>query len=234
MSMRFLAPVKYKLLVAGLGTLVLAGIAVGASAYAGAGPAALIAAKPSPSPGTSARNQACTDFVHHLAQNLGKSDGATRSALQRSADQTIDDAVAAGKLTAAQAAKLKRRIDGNVCSIGGRFGRPAQVFGLRMLLLKAAAQTLNLTPQQLMQDLRQGKTLSQLAGGMTEAQFRQALTGHLKTDLDALVKQGKVTQAQEDRLLQRLQTAPIPFWDSAPKLPRGAAPTAPAAGGAGA
>jgi polyhydroxyalkanoate synthesis regulator phasin len=226
--MKFLAPVKYKLLVAGAGTLVIAGIAVGASVYAtGALAGQPAAAKPSPSPGSFNRGQACTDFIHHLAQNIGKSDGATKAALQKSVDQTIDDAVAAGRLSAEQAAKLKQRINGSGCALGPRL--PAHAMPrLRMAVLKAAAETLNLTPQQLMQDLRSGKTLSQLAGGMTEDQFRQALIGHLKTDLDALVKSGKLTQAEEDRFLQRMQTAPIPFWDSAPKQPRRAgSPTQP-------
>ena len=221
--MRFLAPVKYKLILAGLGALVIAGIAVGASVYAtGAVTGTPAAAKPSPSPGTSARSTACAGFVHHLAQDLGKSDSATQAALQKAAEQTIDDAVAAGKLTAAQAAKLKQRIEKNACSfkggLGGRQGTGRGAAGLQLAVLKAEAETLNLTPQQLMQDLRAGKTVSQLAGGQTETQFRQALLGHLKTDLDALVKSGKVTQAQEDKVLQKMQTAPIPFWSTTPRM----------------
>lgn len=228
--MRFLAPIKFRLVAAGLGALVVAGIAVGASVYAtGANLGLPAAAKPSPSPG--AQNQACQTFVHHLAQNLGKSDADTRAALQKSAGQTIDDAVAAGKLTAAQATKLKQRIGGNVCFYRGRLGARAPQLAIRTELLKAAAATLNLTPRQLMQDLRQGKTLSQLAGGMTEDQFRAALTGHVKTDLDAQVKAGRLTQAQEDKFLQRLKTAPIPFWNSLPKGPRPAIPAAPPPGG---
>jgi polyhydroxyalkanoate synthesis regulator phasin len=226
--MRFLAPIKFRLLAAGLGALVVAGIAVGASVYAtGASIGFPTAAKPSPSPG--AQNQACQNFIHHLAQNIGKSDGATRSALQTSADQTIDDAVAAGRLTAAQAAKLKQRLSGSTCGIGPRLPRRAPGLVIRMEVLKAAAETLNLTPQQLMQDLRQGKSLSQLAAGMTEDQFRTALIGHVKTDLDAQVKAGKLTQAQENQFVQKLQTAPIPFWSSAPSFRRPAPASSPAA-----
>ncbi len=214
--------VKLKLVVAGAGALLLVGLGIGASAYAsGAAVPFLAAAKPTPSPG-SARQAACNGFISHLAANLGVSQSKLRSALQKSAGQTIDDAVAAGRLTQQQAARIKQRIDsGTVCSFGGlgqgrRFGRPA---GLVMeAVVKAAAETLNLTPQQLAADVRQGQTLSSLAHGMTEDQFRKALLGHLKTDLDALVKQGKLSSAMESALLQRMQTAPIPFWEKAGKF----------------
>lgn len=215
---------RTRIWIAGAGAVLLIGLGIGVSAYAtGAGVPILAAAKPSPSPGEPHRAQACTDFLKHLAANLGVSQSKLQPALQKSAGQTIDDAVAAGRLTAAQAAKLKARAaHANVCSFGGDFGRRGHAGS--MLLLKAAAETLNLTPQQLMQDLHSGQTLSSLAHGMTEDQFRQALLARVKTDLDARVKAGRLSQAQETRLLQRLQTAPIPFWDSAPH-PRGPAPS---------
>jgi hypothetical protein len=209
--------VKFKLILAGAGALLLVGVGIGASAYSG-GIAVpfLAAAKPSPSPGAS-RGAACTDFLNHLAANLGISQSKLRSALQKSAEQTIDDAVASGKLTADQAAKIKQRIDsGTACKFapGPSFGRP----GLAMMkeVLDAAAKTLNLTPQQLMQDVRNGHSLSSLAHGMTEDQFRTAFLANLKTELDRLVAQKKLTADQESRILQRMQTAPIPFWSSAP------------------
>ena len=212
--------VKFKLILAGAGALLLGGIGIGASAYSG-GLAVpfLAAAKPSPSPGAE-RNAACTDFLNHLASNLGISQSKLRSALQKSADQTIDDAVAAGKLTADQAAKIKARMAGGAaCNFrpGAGFERPHRA--AMGEVIKAAAETLNLTPEQLMTDVRNGQSLSSLAHGMTEDQFRTAFLGHLKTDLDALVKQGKLTSAQESSMLQKMQNAPIPFWNSGFKLP---------------
>lgn len=214
---------KFKLILAGAGALLLVGIGIGASAYSG-GIAVpfLAAAKPSPSPGAE-RNAACTDFLNHLATNLGISQSSLRSALQKSAGQTIDDAVAAGKLTADQAAKIKARLaSGSGCDFrtGAGFGRPGMEGMASMgAIIKAAAETLNLTPQQLMTDIRNGQTLSSLAHGMTEDQFRTAFLAHLKTDLDALVKQGKLTSAQESTMLQRMQKAPIPFWSTGFRLP---------------
>lgn len=212
--------VKVKLILAGAGALLLVGIGIGASAYSGrVAVPFLAAAKPSPSPGAE-RSAACADFLNHLATNLGISQSKLRSALQKSAEQTIDDAVAAGKLTAEKAAKIKARVaDGTGCNFrpGAGFERHGMA-GLRVII-KAAAETLNLTPQQLMTDVRNGQSLSSLAHGMTEDQFRTAFLAHLKTDLDALVKQGKLTSAQETSMLQKMQTAPIPFWSTGFKLP---------------
>lgn len=219
---------KFKLIVAGAGALLFVGLGIGASAYAaGASVPFLAAAKPTPSPGA-----ACDDFLNHLAGNLGVSQSRLRAALQKSADQTIDDAVAAGKLTAAQAAKVKQRIDkGTLCNFRPGASRPwlgGRPAALLQVMVQAAAETLNLTPQQLMTDIRQGQSISSLAHGMSEAQFRQAFLGHLKTDLDGLVKQGKLTPAQESSMLQRMQTAPIPFWNAAWRIgPRPMQPMTP-------
>ena len=210
---------RLKLFIAGAGALLLLGAGLGASAYAKGGALSLLAAaKPSPSPGAQ-RAQACNDFLSHLATNLGVSQSKLQSALQKSVGQTIDDAVAAGKMSSSQAATIKQRLGNRtLCSFAPRFGGRAEpgMAGLTGAILKAAAETLNLTPAQLMQDIRQGKTLSSLAHGMSEAQFRAAFLGHLKTDLNAAVKAGKMTQAQENTVLQRAQTAPIPFWNTAP------------------
>jgi len=212
--------VKFKLAVAGAGALLLVGLGIGASAYAmGSGVPFLAAARPTPSP-DAGKQAACTDFLNHLGANLGVSQSKLGSALQKSADQTIDDAVKAGRITAAEGAKIKKQIDGgNVCSFRRGFeggaGHGPRPVGLMMVLIKAAAETLNLTPDQLMTDVRQGKTLSSLAHGMTEDQFRQALLGHLKTDLDALVAQKKLSATQEASMLTKAKTAPIPFWNTA-------------------
>jgi hypothetical protein len=221
-----LESVKFKLIVAGAGALLLVGLGVGASAYAtGASVPFLVAAKPSPSPGAD-RGAACTDFLNHLASNLGVSQSKLRSALQKSADQTIDDAVKAGKITAAEGAKLKQRLASRTAcrfAPGPSIRRPG--LGPMKVIVAAAAKTLNLTPEQLMQDLRSGQSLSSLAHGMTEDQFRAVFLANLKSQLDQLVQQKKLTADQESKMLQRLQTAPIPFWNSAPRFgPRPGAP----------
>ena len=60
-------------------------------------------------------------------------------------------------------------------------------------------------------------TLSQIAAAqkppVTEAQFRTKLIANLKPLLDKAVADKKMTGDQEQKILQRLQTGPIPFWD---------------------
>lgn len=214
--MRLFGPIKLKLILGGLGALLLAGVAVGVTANAaGVLPAGLMAAT-QPTPSTGQRGLWCQDYLGHLAADLGITADKLRSAGLQAADQTIDDAVKAGKLTPARAATLKQRLASHqqACSfgrgvLGGFHGRGAGM----QLVVQAAAKTLNLTPEQLKTDLMQGKTLSSLAGGMTEDQFRATFLKNLKAELDQQVSQGKLTQDRENALLQRLQTAPIPFWN---------------------
>jgi hypothetical protein len=63
---------------------------------------------------------------------------------------------------------------------------------------------------------------------VTEAQFRTKLIAQLTPLLDAAVKNHKLTSAQEQAVLQRLQTGPIPYWSSPIHRPKAAAPASPA------
>ena len=84
-------------------------------------------------------------------------------------------------------------------------------------LMTAAASALGITPQQLRTDLASGMTLSQIAAAqkpaVTEDQFRTKLIAAIKPLLDAQVANQRLTSTQEQQILQRLQTGPIPFWD---------------------
>src|SRR5260370_23769165 len=84
-------------------------------------------------------------------------------------------------------------------------------------LMTAAASALGITPQQLRTDLSGGMTLSQIAAAqnppITEDQFRSRLIANIKPLLDKAASDKKLTTAQEQQILQRLQTGPIPSWD---------------------
>src|SRR5438477_607158 len=94
-------------------------------------------------------------------------------------------------------------------------------------LMTAAASALGITPQQLRTDLAGGMTLSQIAAAqrpaVTEDQFRTKLIANIKPLLDKAVTDQKLTSAQEQQILQRLQTGPIPFWDKPVKKAAAAA-----------
>jgi len=224
--------------------------AVGAAAVAGlAGVVTVAAASPSPSPSPSASPKAgqtyCNSFTNHLANNLGKSQSQVQKAISDAIGQTLNDAVKNGDLTQKQADAIKARTSGQTCPVGapglikpGGPGVPGGPGGFRGGVgrhgfggLDEYARALGISTAELQQDLRSGKTLKDVAAskGMDEAAFRSKLASVTKADLDTQVKDGNLTQKQEDAILQRLQNGPIPFWDSTfpqrKEGPRGPAPT---------
>jgi hypothetical protein len=62
---------------------------------------------------------------------------------------------------------------------------------------------------------------------VSEADFRTKLIAALKPALDQAVTDKKITAAQEQEIVNRLQTGPLPLWNTAMKRPKPAAsPTA--------
>jgi uncharacterized protein YidB (DUF937 family) len=202
--------------------------AVGAVAVAGlAGVVTVAAASPSPSPSASATpkpGQAyCSSFTGHLANNLGKSQSQVQKAISDALGQTLDDAVKNGDLTQKQADAIKARMSGQACpaAVPGIVGRGGPGGGFRgpearrILGLDEYAKALGISTAELQQDLQNGKTVKDIAAskGMDEAAFRSKLAGVAKSDLDTRVKDGNLTQKQEDEILQHIQNGPLPLWD---------------------
>jgi hypothetical protein len=75
------------------------------------------------------------------------------------------------------------------------------------VLLKAAAQYLGLDRAALVKDVRSGQTLAQIATarGKSVSGLEAAMVGAAKTKLDAAVAAGKLTPAQEQTRLARVQ-----------------------------
>jgi uncharacterized protein YidB (DUF937 family) len=218
--------------------------AVGAVAVAGlAGVITVAAASPSPTPSPGATTKPgqayCNAFTGHLATNLGKSQSQVQKAVSDAIGQTLDDAVKNGDLTQQQASAIKARVSGQACpaAVPGIVGRggPGGFRGGRgprgVLGLDEYARALGISTAELQQDLQSGKTLKDVAAskGMDEAAFRSKLASVAKSDLDAKVKNGNLTQKQEDAILQRLQNGPLPLWDrTLPRHPEGPGAPAPA------
>ncbi len=178
---------------------------------------------------------ACNDFVSHFASDLGTSQSKVDAAFQKAVGQTLDDEVKSGDLTQAQADAIKKKVAGQApCALLPTTGKARGSDGgaYKAALLSAAASALGITDQQLKADLAQGMTLSQIAAAqnppVTEAQFRSRLIAKLTPLLDADVANKKLTQAQEQAILNQLQTGPIPYWDKpipAPHKPATASPS---------
>ncbi|HEY4867732.1 MAG TPA: hypothetical protein VIK45_19700 [Candidatus Dormibacteraeota bacterium] len=212
-----------------VGALVAAGVVVTLTAAASGVQANTLAAtttKPSasPSPGAAAKRQAyCDSFINHLASNLGKKPADVQKAASSALDQTLADAVKAGDLTQQQADAIKARQSGKQTCSGALAGLRPRGAGAHAGL-PAYAKVLGISQQELRQDLASGKTVKDVAAskGMDEATFRNNLVNSVKSDLDAKVKAGKLTQQQEDNVLNRLKTGPLPLWDKPAKRPKAA------------
>jgi propanediol dehydratase small subunit len=215
-----------KFYLAAAGALMVAGI-VGIVTVAAASP------KPSASPsGTSNAAQPkaqayCDSFVNHLASNLGKKPDQVKKAITDSLDQTLADAVKAGDLTQQQADAIKAKRNGKQVCAGALagIGRGERGAAKAHAGLAEYAKALGISPQELKQDLAAGKTVKDVAAskGMDEATFHNNLVNAVKSDLDPKVASGKLTQQQEDNILARLKTGPLPLWDS-PAKRNGAGP----------
>jgi polyhydroxyalkanoate synthesis regulator phasin len=145
-------------------------------------------------------------FIDKLAQNLGISSADLQTKIKESGDATVDDAVTNGQLTQEQGDRLKQRFDSGagVFDFGRAFGMgPGCGLGMD---LDTLASTLGLTTDQLQTQLRAGTSLTDIITnqGKTVDEVVTALVAAQKTTLDQAVTDGKLTQAQEDQILNDL------------------------------
>jgi polyhydroxyalkanoate synthesis regulator phasin len=176
-----------------------AALAVGG---AGAGVAATKLAANSPSEESKA-------IVNDAARSLGIEPSKLSAALKKAFEDRIDAAVAEGRLTKAQGDELKQRIESGDFPL---FGPPAfgQGFGAPHPFfhgLDAAARYLGLTEDELHTRLESGKTLAEIAKaqGKSVDGLKAAMVKDAKTHLDAAVKAGRLSSAEEQRVLADLQ-----------------------------
>lgn len=150
-----------------------------------------------------------SSFITRLAQSLGISTDALQSKITDSANQTIDDAVTSGQITQAQADDMKQQIASEDAGqlFGGLFGgRGPGGFHGGHIDLATVASTLGMNETDLQTALASGTTLSDIITqhGKTVDQVVTALVAQEKTELDARVTAGQLTQAQEDQMLSAL------------------------------
>ncbi|MHB8685721.1 MAG: hypothetical protein ACYDB4_00835 [Candidatus Dormibacteraceae bacterium] len=184
----------------------------------------------------------CNAFISHLASDLGKSQAQVNSAIQKAIGETVADEVKNKTLTQAQADSVKQKLASTQtpCALAGGLGKAAEPgasgaragsAAYRHELVSAAASALGISDAQLKTDLAGGMTLSQVAAAqnpaVTEAQFRTRLIAKLTPLLDAAVTNKNLTVAQEQALLTRLKTGPIPFWSTPMRRPKTATPATP-------
>jgi hypothetical protein len=155
------------------------------------------------------------------ATRLNVSPNALRSALGAAEDAQLDQAVKDGKLTQAQADALKQRRqqEGRVLGIPGGhpgfapggpggpggpgFGGMRGPFGAG---LDAAAGALGMTRAELLQQLRAGKSIADVAKakGKSTDDVKAAIKAAVTKQLDADVNAGRITADQRQHVLGEL------------------------------
>jgi hypothetical protein len=201
-------------------TLGIAGGLVAAALVGGTLISAALAAPSSTNPSSSGADLAdkgayCETWQKAFADQLGVSVDDLLPAAKAASVAAIDAAVAAGDLTEERATALKDKIaaaDGsNACRFlghpfaGGGHGPKAQFGGP---LLSVAADALGMDAGALMQALRSGDSLKDVATaqGKDYATVIKAIHDAAKTRLDAAVADG-LDQARADEVLSKLDDA---------------------------
>lgn len=154
-------------------------------------------------------------LVDDVAARLGITPDKLRAAFKAALSARVDAAVAAGRLTPEQAAKLKQRIaDGNGLGIGARerFARHQKAFRERIAKTRAHAPVatyLGLTREQLRAELKSGKSLAQVAQaqGKSVDGLVSAMLAPAKARLAKAVESGRLTKTRADEILARLTKA---------------------------
>lgn len=160
-------------------------------------------------------NQVLGDFRKNLAGRLNISEDQLQTAVGGAMSDTLNQLVKDGKLTQSQADHLS--------ALGAEFFKGvnfppnanviSQVAGLVPLSMDQfkqvesdVAASLNLQPSALEDQLKAGNSLEDIARtqNIDIAKVKTAIQTSAKTQLDAAVKAGKLTQAQEDQINQHL------------------------------
>lgn len=172
--------------------------------------------------------QLIDDYLSKLAANLGISVDQLKSALTTTDEQMLDQAVADGKITQAEADNIKAKIESGDTPLlrpfigqghgrGPGFGRGFArgfMFGIGDGdVVKQTADFLGIDRQAVIDALQNNQTLAQIAQdhGKTADELSSYIYDQLKSNLDQAVKDNKITQAREDSTLSnakdRINTA---------------------------
>lgn len=148
-------------------------------------------------------------IVEDVAQQLGIDSQKLTHALEQALENRVDEAVADGRLTEEQGAAMKERIrSGEAPLLGLRGGRHGGMHHAGGMALAAAASYLGLTEAELRAELADGKSLAEVARaeGKSVDGLVDALVAEAKAKLGEAVEDGRLTDAQRDAMLERLET----------------------------
>lgn len=162
-------------------------------------------------------------IVADAAKQLGVSADKLDAALKQALENRVDAAVKAGTITEEQGAALKERIEAGdfpLVGLAPRFdhhrGGPHGV----IMEFDAAADYLGLTAAELRTRLENGDSMAEIAKahGKSVDGLVDALVAAAKSDLDAAVKAGRLTEAQRTSILSGLEERITDLVNREPRL----------------
>jgi hypothetical protein len=166
-------------------------------------------------------------FWQTLADKLGVTVDKLQQAVRDTLKEMVDKALAGSKLTQSQADTANGRIDKMTFDkplfgqfLGERRRDMLRVgFALGKQGIEAAAAKLDMTPQDLMTELRAGKSLADVAQAknVSADDLKAAILAAVNAQIDQAVTNGKLTQAQADQAKSKVATE----LDLSKKLPEG-------------
>ncbi|MDF9407704.1 YckD family protein [Pelotomaculum isophthalicicum JI] len=120
----------------------------------------------------------------------------------------LDEAVQQGKITQAQADKIAAGKDFGLGRLGFLNGKKGLEGKGRNL--DGMASALGITTEQLKTEMQAGKKIQDIVTGqgMTMDQFYQKMLELKKAEISQAVTDGKMTQEQADKMLQRMEQSP--------------------------
>lgn len=170
-----------------------------------------VAAVPTGAVAAETAGKYCETFLKAYAAALGVDASDFGPAAAKAAESTIDAAVAAGDLTKAQSERLRTRLKaidlGSCPGFADRIGQARPAAGVLRDGVEAVAVALKMTPPELRAQLKDGKSLKDIAAakGVPYETVKAAAVAAVKTKLDAAVAAGTIKQARADRILARLE-----------------------------
>jgi hypothetical protein len=133
-------------------------------------------------------------FLSRVAEKLGVSEDELKTAIDEARDDTIDEAVAEGRLTEEQGERFKERAENRDFPFPKFRGQLRHGHGD---VMGAAADVLDMPPDELMEQLKDGNSLAEVAEaqGMSVEDFKTALLDQVRAQLDE----------QADEIFQRIE-----------------------------
>jgi len=159
---------------------------------------------------TAERQSPRGNFLARVAEKLGISAEQLQQAIRDAANDTVDEALANGRITQEQADKAHERIDRGK-GLRGFFERRHDRREhrrdlVRHAIVQSSATALNMTVEELRSELQAGNSIADVAAeqGVSLDSVKAQITADAEAKLDELVANGQLTQEKADEALAKL------------------------------